>query len=182
MFDFSSLPVPGSLIVGCMLYAGASVVAGQVVGARTIAKSGWVEVCETSIEASVADERARRQREDALVQETDCESVVGRWHPDLNRLCWEFGNPDLVPGAGAAREAEREARALEDRQLAQAAAGAGSQCACAAGVYRRTHLIVLALYAGSARAVSMPPISNMETGLQQALHEPLCTIYTGGGA
>lgn len=181
MFDLSTLPVSGSLIIGCALYAGASIVAGQVVGARTIDKSGWVELCELSIRDAFNGEIDRRKRDEALVPETDCDSLIGRWHPELNRLCRGLGNPDLGgPGARAAREAERLERQAEDRALAQAATGAGSSCQCAAAVYRRESLIALAVYAGSARAYTPPRVANMTTALQDALEEPICVHFTGG--
>ncbi len=157
MFDLLTLPVSGSLIIGCALYAAASVIGGQVAGARTIEKSGWVEDCADWISEAFHAEIAKKKRDDALVPETDCDSLIGVWHPELNRLCRELGNPDLGgPGARVAREAERLERAAEDRALSQAADGAGSQCECAASVYRRQNMIALAFYAGSARGYTPP--------------------------
>lgn len=184
MFDLSTFPVSGGLLIGGALYAVASLGAGQVVGARTIAMSGWIEDCESEVAQFFENEIITRQEEEALVPDTDCGSVVGKWHPTLSQLCWELGNPDLgnLGGVDAkvAREAEQRARDLERRQLEDAAKGAGSQCGCAAAVYRRENMIGLAVYAGTARLVTLPHVENMESGLQAALGEPICANYTGG--
>lgn len=181
MFDLSTLPVPGSLFIGGALYACASIIAGQVIGERTIQKSGWEVLCEHSIKDAFHAESERKKREDALVPQTDCQSLVGRWHPDLSRLCSEVGNPDLGgPAMRGAREAERLERELEDRQMAQAASGAGSRCECAAAVYRRENMLALGLYAGSARTYTPPQVANMEAGLGEALAQPICANFTGG--
>lgn len=184
MFDLSALPIPGTLIVGCVLYAGASVVAGQVVGARTIAQLGWVEDCQTWIEDSFQSEIDAREEEESLVPKTDCNSIVGGIHPAVRKLCQELNNPDLGKLGGvdaeAARRAERRARELERQQLEDAARGAGESCACAAAVYRREHMIAFALYSGTARLFTPPHIANMESSLQEALSEPVCTNFTGG--
>jgi hypothetical protein len=181
MPDFSTLPLPQNFILAVLLYSGASFIAGQFVGDRTIDKSGWIARCETAIKESVQSQIATKREDEALVPDTDCQSLIGRWHPDLNRLCGEFGNPDFGGfDARVAREAERRARELEHRQLEAAAAGAGSQCECAAAVYRRENMIGLAVYAGSARLFTAPQISNMRSGLQDALGNPLCANLAGG--
>lgn len=186
MFDLSSLPIPGTLIIGGVLYASASIMAGHLVGARTIARMDWVADCEARVQDYFKAEVDRRHQEDSLVPPTDCDSLIGRWHPDLKRLCQELGNPDASMLGGydvqVARKAEEEARQLERRQLEAAAAGAGSQCECAAAVYAREHLIALALYAGSARMFTPPQVENMESGLHEALSTPLCANYTGGAS
>lgn len=187
MFDLSTFPVSGGLLIGGALYAVASLGAGQVVGARTIDKMAWVEDCESWIESSFQSEIDTLEEEESLVPEVDCDSVIGKWHPAATRFCAdlkELGLPDFSELGGydakAAREAEARARDLERRQLEAAAAGAGSQCSCAAAVYRREHMIGLAVYAGSARLVTLPHIENMESGLQAALSEPICANFTGG--
>ena len=136
--DFSSLPVPGGFILACGLYAGASVVAGQVVAGRTIDLSGLIELCEDELES----DHQTQVVPEPVVPETNCDDVIGWLHPDLYRLCYQLGNPDFAgPGAAATREAEKRLRDLENRQLQRAAAGAGSRCECAAAVYRRENLV-----------------------------------------
>lgn len=79
MFDLGQLPVSGSFILSCALYAGASIVAGQVIGARTVERSDWPMICETSIRADVQAQIDARRREAQIVPETDCENLIGRW-------------------------------------------------------------------------------------------------------
>ncbi|WP_143025706.1 hypothetical protein [Paracoccus isoporae] len=169
--DTSSLPISGGGLLALALYAGASLWAGQLVGQREIERSGWVEACDAGLRAELADQLASRSaRPDAR-----CSSVIGRWHPDLARLCQQVGNPDL---AGAARRAEQHARELENRRLSRAAAGARGRCQCAKDVYLQERLIALGLYAGSARLVSLAPVSGMEGELRRNLSGPYCS----GGA
>lgn len=187
MFDLSSFPVSGSLLIGGALYAVASLGAGQVVGARTIDKSGWVENCQSWIEESFRSEIDVLEEQESLIPEVSCDSVIGKWHPAASQFCRELkelGVPDFSELGGydvqAAKTAEARARDLERRQLEAAAKGAGSQCSCAAAVYRREHMIGLAIYAGTARLVTLPQVENMESGLQATLGEPICANYTGG--
>lgn len=177
MFDLSQLGLSGSFLVSCVLYAGASVVAGQVIVARVIEKSDWAQACEEGLQANIQAQK----RPEPVVPDTHCDTVFGWLHPDVNRLCAQVGNPDLAgPGGRAAREAERQMREYENRRLERAAAAAGSTCACAATVYRRETLIGWGVYAGSARMISTPQVEGMRSGLQQALGAPACAGFDGG--
>lgn len=178
MFDLSSLPVSGSFLLSCALYAGASIVAGQVISARMIERAGWPATCETALKTGIAAQK----RSAPVVPDTRCDTVFGWLHPDVDRLCTHFGNPDLAgPGAQAAREAERRMREARNRDLDRAAAGAGSQCACAASLYRRETMIGWGVHAGSARMISTPQVADMRTGLRQSLGSPACAALTEGG-
>lgn len=171
MFDFSQLPLSGSFVLSCALYTGVSIVAGQVIAARTIERSGWEEFCETTVRG---DLRAQIQPE-PVVPNTRCDALIGWVHGDVNRLCNQFGNPDLAgPGARAAREAERLIREQKNARLRRAAEGAGSLCACAGRVYARETIMGWGLYAGSARLISTPRVAGMNIGLNEALSSPFC--------
>ena len=177
MPDPSSFPVSGSAILGLVAYAGVSLLGGQLVATRQAEQLEWQPRCEAGLQAEIAD----RQRPRRALPQTDCSSVVGRWHPDLERLCRQYGNPDLGgPAAEAERELLRRKRAIEDRRLARAAAETGNRCACAARVYARDHLLSLGLYAGTARLISLPGVTGMESGLRQALGSPYCQAAREG--
>lgn len=177
MFDLSQLPISGSFLVSCALYAGASLVAGQVIAARVIDKSDWAVFCEASLQAGIK----AQQRPEPVVPDTRCDTLVGWLHPDVNRLCAQFGNPDLAgPGARVMRETERQIREAENRRLERAAAAAGSTCGCAAALYRREAMVGWGVYAGSARMISTPQVEGMRSGLQQALSAPACAGFDGG--
>lgn len=174
-FDTSNLPINGGLIVGIALYAGASVLAGQVIGTRTIEKSDWPARCEAGIRAEINERRGPAP----VAPKTDCHSMLGWAHPELNKLCWHFGNPDLAgPMAEATREADRRRHELRERQLARAAAGAESRCSCAAVIYTRENMLPLAVYAGSARMISLPAVDQMDGELWKSLGAPACAALT----
>lgn len=184
MIDWSALAFSRGVVIGGAFYALASVVGGQVIGARTIDKIGWLDDCESWIKQSFQNEIDSREEEESLVPKTDCDSVFGTIHPAIRKLCQDLNNPDLGNIGGfttsAVRDAEQSARDLERRQLETAAKGAGSQCECAAAVYRRENMIGLAVYAGTARLVTLPHVENMTSSLQEALSEPICVNFTGG--
>jgi len=170
-FDLSSLPVSGSALIGMALYAGASVLAGQEIGARMIERSGWHQNCAHAIQDHLTrEERPRRE-----MPPTDCNALIGRFHPELQMLCWEFGNPDLGgPAAEARRQAERARERLAEERRQRAWENAGSRCTCAANDYLQSKLLPLGLYAGTARFVSVPAVEDQHGTLVRALNGPVC--------
>ncbi|MEL7444259.1 MAG: hypothetical protein AAGK02_00405 [Pseudomonadota bacterium] len=171
MFDKSSLPVPATLLGALILYFAASAIAGQVIATRTIDKSAWHVTCADGIKAAARPPSVPK----TITPQRRCTSTIGIFHRDLARLCLKFGDPDFNEQA---RRLEREARArkkaLADQRVARAAASAGTRCRCAANVYKAEQMIPLAIYAGSARQISLPPVEDLEDGLRQALATPRC--------
>lgn len=178
MFDLSSLPVSGNVLIAAVLYAGVSVYAGQEVATRSIDKSGWHYRCERSLRSDLARQMPKAS---ALTPKRDCESRIGRFHPELSRLCWQYGNPDLsLPAERARQQAEAAANAARRAILADAVKDVGSRCSCASALWRREALIPLGIHAGTARMITLPGIRDREAGLARALETPLCAQMGGG--
>ena len=174
MIDLGRLPVDGGFLLGVALYAGASLLGGQLVAGRMVELAGWRPACEARIQASIVARTPAAERP----RPTDCAAKLGWLHPDIARLCHQFGNPDLE---GPAEQARKLRRAAEARRLEWEAAGAGSRCECAGLVYAREAMIPFAIYAGSARLISLPEVEAMEGGLRAALDAPACLPFAGEG-
>ncbi|MCR9089222.1 MAG: hypothetical protein NXH97_21065 [Rhodobacteraceae bacterium] len=179
--ESSKLPIPGALLLAGLLYAAASIFAGQLIGTRMIDKSGWHITCPEGIKAAARPERPRRP----VIKERRCSDVatfLGPFAFDAMRVCHEFNDPVVN---GAEIRAEREVRAQQERldeaRVRQAARSAASQCACAGQVYRSDRMIALGVYAGTARQISLPGVEDMQTGLEQALGTPQCQAIGASG-
>lgn len=173
-FDTSNLPISGGVVLAAALYAGVSFFGtGQVIAKRTIENSDWGATCQSVLRVEIST----RKEPETLIPRTDCNSLLGRFMPELGALCNQYGNPDLSGGATSMlREQERQRRAREDRRIALAASQTGSRCDCAASVVTQDRLN-WALYAGSARLIS--PISvtnNLNSELTRALHSSHCAL------
>lgn len=174
--DISHSGIGGGLIVACLLYAGASTIAGQAMATRMIDQSGWHVSCPDGLKAAARSEPRSRTR----IPERRCSDVT-IWLPrEIQELCGVFGNPDLN---AQARKAERELvaqrRAVEKRRLDHAAASAGSKCSCADNVYKSDEFIALAIYAGSFRQISLPAVDDMQLGPKQGLATQQCQALGG---
>ena len=173
-FDPQTLPVGGGVLVAGLIYAGASYfVTGPLIGERMIAKSDWSQSCEVSLAAQIETQRTPPK----IIPKTDCSSLLGRWMPELNRLCQQYGNPDFGgPTVEVLRQQESQRQEAEARRLAQVAANSGSRCSCATAVFVEEQRVSLALYAGSGRLITPAPIQNLKSSLTTALHAPLCAL------
>ena len=73
MFDLSNLPISGGFVLGVALYAGASMLAGQLVPERTIQRSGWMSSCEAGLRAEIETRKPPKR----IAPKTDCQSMIG---------------------------------------------------------------------------------------------------------
>lgn len=173
MFGENSLPLGGSVIVGLFAYAAVSAfVTGPMIGTRMIEQSGWHESCPAALRADIEAQVSPSQP----IPRMDCQSMLGRFMPELGTFCRELGNPDFGgPMTGAMREQERLRREAEERRLSAAASRSASACSCAANVFLEEDRIAFALHAGSARLITPPEITSLESSLGRALRGPSCT-------
>jgi len=173
-FDTTSLPISGGIVLAAALYAAGSFFGtGQVIADRTIKTSNWGATCQSALRVEIST----RREPETFIPRTDCRSLLGGLFPELGRLCDQYGNPDMSGGVTATlREQERQRRAREDRRIALAASQTGSKCDCAASVVTQDRLN-WALYAGSARLISPPAVTNnLNSELTRALHSPHCAL------
>jgi len=171
-FDTSNMPISGSVILAVVLYAGVSFFGtGQLIAKRTIETSDWGKTCQSALQAEIST----RREPVTIIPRTDCNSLLGGFMPELGALCNQYGNPDLSGGTTAMlREQERQRREAEDRRIALAASQTGSKCDCAASVVTQDSLN-WALYAGSARLISPPAVTdNLNSELTRALNSSYC--------
>lgn len=177
--EVSSLPGGGGLILSVLAYVGLSTLAGQMISERMIERSGWEVECAASVVAAARPTPRIKQH----VPQMRCSETLGMFGRELRALCREFGDPDFN---GAARRTEEEARKkqkqLEELRLSRAAANAGTQCGCAANVHQSDHVVSWALYAGTARLISPPVITNLKTSLRVSLGSTQCQAMGGTGS
>lgn len=174
--DFSALPISPGVVLGAGLYAVVSVFGtGQMVSEREIAILGWSAMCEADVRAEISATAAPPPV--SAVLELTCTNTFGAFFGrDGEGFCQAYGNFDIpIPGANALREQERRLRDAEERRLARAASQVGSRCDCASALYQAENRVPLAVYAGSARAVTPPEVRNLTSELTRALRSPHCT-------
>lgn len=170
-FDMSALPIGGGTLLAAAIYGAASLGSGQIIADRMIEKSGWEGTCQSGIVAA----HDAREREKSFVPEARCGSILGMFHPELNKLCRELGNPDFNTWRRQSEERLRQQRRAITQDIRnRLAATAGSQCACATSLYKSEKMISLGVYAGSARVITPAPVENLEGELTQALATPQC--------
>ena len=174
MFGENSLPIGGSLLVGILAYAGvAAFVTGPVIGARMIEKSGWYQSCSAALRAEIGAQASPGQ----VIPRMDCQSLLGGFMPELGALCREYGNPDFGgPMNGMMREQERLRREAEERRLSLAASRSDDACSCAANVLLEDDRTAFALHAGSARLITPPEVTSLESSLMRSLRGPSCAL------
>lgn len=177
MDSLSKIPLSGGFLLALAAYILVSLLAGQEIGERMVDKSGWYGSCQSVIQRDIRD----RAPISVPQAPTDCNSTFGWLHPDIGRLCNEFGNPDLRgPNGRALDEAERLRKEREAERRARAAEGAASRCECATNLYLQEEMVALGLYAGTARLVSRPAVRDQLGELTQRLYTPTCDLFTGG--
>lgn len=165
----------GALLAG-LVYVGASLWAGQSIGARMIDKADWSETCAAGIKARYKPDPAPVRR----LPEQRCADVMGGIFPELGAFCHQLGNPDFNAQARRlAEQARARKRALQERRLDKAMASAGSQCSCARNVYLSDQMIPLGLHAGTARMITPAAVSAMSDELKQAFATPRCQALGG---
>jgi hypothetical protein len=171
-FESSALPFSPNLILSVVAFAGLSAfVTGPMIGTRMIEQSGWHESCPAALRAEAEAQASPSQPIPSL----DCQSMLGGLMPELGTLCRELGNPDFGgPMTGVMREQERLRREAEERRLNAAASRSASACSCAANVFLEDDRIAFALHAGSARLITPPEITSLESSLERALRGPSC--------
>lgn len=174
--EANGLPIGGGLLLVSLLYAGvAYFAAGPVVGERTISKSNWGGQCKAAL---VSEIEARRPVSSVVVPKFDCNSILGLFGKEGQRVCRQHGNPAFnLPGLDQLQAVEQRKNELIERRLSQAASQAGSRCGCAVSVTLEKNATSFALYAGSARLISPSQVTtNLQSELLSALHSPHCTL------
>ncbi|WP_299962285.1 hypothetical protein [uncultured Roseobacter sp.] len=169
--DTNGMPISGNVLLAIGAFALASIVAGQLMGARMIEKAEWPQLCPAILkaEAPVPDRFERK------TPTMHCDDTVSIFGAEARELCHIFGNPDLN---GQTAKLEKEAydrkQVLAEQRRAKIARHAGSRCDCAANTYLQDNWWQLGLYAGTARQVSLSSVTGMKAELRQTLVTPHC--------
>ncbi|MEL6502828.1 MAG: hypothetical protein AAFQ10_00100 [Pseudomonadota bacterium] len=174
MFDISSLPISGGVILGALAWAGVSTFAlGPVVADRTIQKSGWHKICPAELAASLERQVPRAQSRPQI----SCNSVMGIFGSQAQQFCAQGGDAliDLMTTDPLAGQKE-QLRQREIARLQDIAAKAPSRCSCAASAVAADR-ITWGLYAGSARMMGGP--KDLSAKLNTALSSPSCKSVGG---
>lgn len=175
-FETSLPQIGGGAFLAVLAYAASSLWAGQEIGERMIERSGWTPTCEAGIQADLDAERTPKHH----VPEARCSDQIGWLHPELLKFCLKLRDPDFNAGQRRAEEEyHRRKRQLEDLRIGNAAAKAGSMCACAKNVYLSEEFLSLGLYAGTVRLITPSPVEDLEQGLRQSLATPQCQALGG---
>ncbi|WP_299961515.1 hypothetical protein [uncultured Roseobacter sp.] len=171
MIDVSGLPGGGSLLLSVLAYAGLSYLAGQEMIERQIDKSGWHQTCEVSI----LDDIDSRRKPVEVLPEMRCSDTVGWLGRDFQRFCQRMNDFDFNGPARRQEEAlNRKRQELEDRRLGRLASKAGTQCSCAANIFKAENALSLSVYAGTARLITPPDVQNLQQSLRVSLGTPQC--------
>ncbi|WP_299971487.1 hypothetical protein [uncultured Roseobacter sp.] len=177
MIDVANLPGGGSLLLSVVAYAGLSYLGGQEMAERQIDKSGWYEACEHSI----LDDIDSRRKPVEILPEMRCDDTLGWLGRDVLALCHQFNNPDFNAPARRQEEAfNRRRQELEDRRLGRLASKAGTQCSCAANVFKAENALSLSVYAGTARLITPPEVESLQQSLNVSLGTPQCQAIAEG--
>ncbi|MGJ8629113.1 MAG: hypothetical protein ACSHXB_19300 [Sulfitobacter sp.] len=173
--DFSAFSFSANVVFGAGLYAAMSVFGtGPLVSDREIAKLDWLALCEMDVLADIS--ASAPPPSVSVVPELNCNTTLGTFFGREGKVfCRNHGNFDIpIPGATALREQERRVHDAEQRRITRAASQAGSRCACASSVHQAEHRVPLAIYAGSARAITPPQVRNLKSELTRTLHSQQC--------
>jgi len=169
------LPLAGGMVLAGLIYAGISLfVTGPVIGERMIARSNWGPRCAAGIQAGA------RREEPAVPQlpNVGCMELFGGWFGRAGaEYCGVHGhlfeNNPVNKALGAARDARRRA---QQKRMDYAASNATSRCECAVTTTLEARRIPLALYAGTLRLVTPPPVRRLDSDLKAALNAPGCAM------
>ena len=174
MPDFvNNLPLSGGIVVAGLVYAGASLITGQLVGDRLIEKSGWDQQCIAGIKADIVS----RQPVQSFVPKIDCNSIIGGWMGREGMdWCTNYGDQIINPLGNLANARQRQLKEANQRRLANALAKTSSRCSCAANLALETNRISFALHSGSIRLLTPPAVKNLKSTLVTALNNPLCSV------
>lgn len=171
MFDQSTLPVSGGIIVGALLYGSISVFGtGQLVGERLIEKANWSNQCQRVLIAELADSQTGGWQGDAMAV-PDCSAMTSLFGLNAPELCSAV---DALSMPYRLRE-ERLA-AAKKRRLDQAMANTQSRCACAAALTLEDRKIAFGVHAGSLRVVTPMSVRNLNHELQASLQSSSCKM------
>lgn len=174
--DLSNIGVGGGFVAACALYAGASLLGGQVIAERMIARSDWQLRCEAGIVEAIPLPARPTNR----IPARTCGDVMSIFGAEATQLCGPFIGYDFNSQARRAEdEVYSQQRRLAEARRDQAAQSAGSQCGCAVDVHLSDRAVAYAVLAGTARLISLPTIDDPEQGLQQALSSSTCQAVGG---
>ncbi|WP_299500471.1 hypothetical protein [uncultured Roseobacter sp.] len=169
--DTNGMPISGNVLLAIGAFALASIVAGQIMGARMIDKADWPKLCP----AILAAEAPMPERFERKTPTMRCDDTVSIFGAEAKELCHIFGNPDFN---GQTAQLEKEAydrkQSLAEQRRAKIARHAGSRCDCASSTYLQDNWWQLGLYAATARQVSLSSVTGMNTELPQTLVNPHC--------
>lgn len=152
---------------------------GPELGERTINQvHNWGQICQSGIER-----RAQPQQVPSisLPQIDTCRMFFGIYgergqdYCDMHGHRFNRGAQNLLGTIGTVTDAlNAPTRALEQARIEQSVADAPDRCACAANLVLEEERLSFALYAGSARLITPPSISNLQSELRIALSSPRC--------
>lgn len=173
-FDNPAPQIGGSLLLVSVAYAALSVWGtGQVVAERTLQKSGLIQQCERGLVQSVKRDTPELQSVPPKLKCNDLTNIIIGDGFGSNPYC-KF--VDILLDQSPARQIEVKNRRLVaayKERVANAAANAGSKCACASHVVQ-SERVPWAIYAGSWRIVKPAELNNLDAKLSAALNSPLC--------
>lgn len=165
----------GSLFAVGASYAFLSLcVTGPLIGARMVEKLGWAAKCERLI----TDEIAAAQPHSRATPKFGCNDIFGTLFGEEGaELCAYYGdvldNNPLTQTAEAIEEAQRGAQNLR-REMA--ISRASTRCECAVTKTLEERRVPLAIFGGSARAVTPPSIKHLESDLTVNLNSSDCSM------
>ena len=174
MPDFvNNLPLSGGVVVAGLIYVGASLITGQIIGDRLIKKSGWDQQCIAGIKADIVS----RQPAQSFVPKIDCNSIFGGFMGREGKAwCARYGDRVINPLGDLANARQRQIKEANQRRLSNALSRSTSRCFCAASLALENNRVSFAIHSGSIRMVSPPAVKNLKTTLVVALNDPLCTV------
>ena len=171
MFDLSTLPISGGLLVAGALWAGVSgFVLAPLVVERSAAKSNWQGQCQAAVAQDIRDAAPLHN----LSPELSCDDVLGQLPPGYGDLLSFAGMDAACKALDQAKAQRQRLRELKQARLDRAAEQAGSICSCAVAHLTQSQRWSFALYAGSATLIAPPVAKDLNTALMTSARSPSC--------
>ena len=171
-FNQLDIPISGGSVLAIGIYAALSYfLTSQIVGERTIERSGWLLQCERSVISTIRNDTPDLK---TTVQVPDCESIMGLFAGrDSRGLCDKIGFVFKNPVATQIEQQNRRLNKIYHNKVVRSAMRANSQCKCAINVTLENRL-PWSMYAGSMRLIKPSPVANFEAELTRALSSQYC--------
>lgn len=146
-------------------------IGGQVIGHRTLERSGWLAQCEQAVVIAARQDKPDLQ---FSAPTPDCNAVMEMFAgQDGEALCDVVGGLFENPLASQIETQNQRLIEAHKKRIQNAASHAVSQCTCAVNVALENRNS-WAIHAGSFRLINPAPVANVEAELSSALNSDFC--------